>query len=127
MSQTGRFEIGAARSRERRTAEVSAVADAWLEIAVGKVKAELESGWLGPENSPLGPDRHRAAVEARIARRAAAGEGPVDAAIIAGRHMLSLDALADEYFRPDPVETRLTRVVRVLGLARPRNDRGARR
>jgi hypothetical protein len=56
----------------------------------------LQSGWIGDEHSPLGESRHREAVCHRIlAQRRGA---PVTAAIVAGRHLLTIDALCDEYF-----------------------------
>lgn len=126
---TGRFAVGQAGSLDRQLAERRAIVDAWLEIAVGKVKAELASGWIGPEHSPLGPDRHRAACERRIARHASTGDGEVDAAIVAGRHLLTIDAMADEFFRAEQRVSRLGRVLALFGRRPARNDnarRGAR-
>lgn len=128
-SNTGRFAIGGRRgSAELRFQQRRAIMDAHIEMVIGAAIAQCESGWLGPEHSPLGSVGHVQAVERRIARRKAAGAGPVDAAIIAGRHMLSLDAMVDEYFTP--ASSRLTeRVLSALARRPARNDnarRGAR-
>lgn len=122
---TGRVAtLGAAGSSARRLTERTAIVDAFLECAVGRIKAELDSGWIGPEHSPLGAAAHRAAVARRIARRA--GDERVDAAIVAGRELLTLDAIADEFFRPEPVAcavaARLARAVRALARRPARND-----
>jgi hypothetical protein len=118
MSDTGRFAVGPAGSLDRALAERKAIVDAFLEIAVGKVKAELDSGWIGPEHSPLGELAHRAAVERRIFARRHGDTSPATAAIVAGRHLLTIDAMCDEYFRAGSGQPSRARAV---------NDNGGRR
>lgn len=65
--------------------------------------------FIDQQFSPLGPRNHVAAVKRRVAERHArelvAGRPPgveLDAAIIGRRHLLSLAALTEEYFRDGP-------------------------
>jgi hypothetical protein len=94
---SGRFAIGAGRSSEARY-----LVERHVDLVLGAVEARLASGWIGDEHSPLGESRHREAVCRRIVdERTAQRRGEpiaVTAAIIAGRHMLTIDALCDEYF-----------------------------
>jgi hypothetical protein len=93
---TGRFAIGPRALHERRASEARHLVERHVELVLGAVEARLQSGWIGDEHSPLGESRHREAVCHRILeqRRGA----PVTAAIVAGRHLLTIDALCDEYF-----------------------------
>jgi hypothetical protein len=114
--RTGRFEVGGRASEERRAVELQAIIEAHVELVLGAAQASIESGWIDERYSPLGRDRHMAACAARIARRQRSGPtGPVDAAIVAGRHLLTIEAVADEYFRRDTPKTRLARALAALG------------
>lgn len=75
-----------------------AVVVAHLELAFADLARAVESGWIDQEYSPLGSRRHVAAVRRRVLRRKP-GE-VLDAAIIGRRYLLTVDALAEEYFRP---------------------------
>ncbi len=130
---TGRFAIGPRALCDRRASEARHVVERHVELVLAAVEARLQSGWIGEEHSPLGESRHREAVCHRIiAERQAAGALPVTAAIVAGRHLLTIDALCDEYFgraslgSPGPFASDEpgTGVHRV---ARNDNGRGARR
>lgn len=107
--------LGRRGSAERRVAERLAIENAHVEIAMGAVQAGLESGWLGHEFSPLGPERHKAAVRRRLAE---GGRG--EAAIVAGRYLLTIDAVADEYFGPR--DGLLSRALAALSGEAPDND-----
>lgn len=75
-----------------------AVVFAHLELAFADITRSVESGWIDQEFSPLGSRRHIAAVRRRIARRKPGAE--LDAVIAGRRYLLTVDALAEEYFRP---------------------------
>lgn len=107
--------LGRRGSAERRVAERIAIENAHVEIALGAVQAGLESGWLSHEFSPLGPERHKDAVRRRVAE-GRGGEG----AIVAGRYLLTIDAVADEYFGPR--EGLLCRALAALSGEAPTND-----
>jgi hypothetical protein len=85
-----------------RFAEQMAIVAAHMGLVLGAVQAELDSGWIGPEYSPLGREQHEAAVERRMQRRMQRRMPPssIGANIVAGRHLLTISALADEYFLP---------------------------
>jgi hypothetical protein len=107
--------VGAAGTRARSVAERRAVIDAYLELALGTVRARLESGWIDQAHSPLGPRVHVDAVRRRIA------EGRRDALIRGRRAMLTIDAVADEYFGSRDTRLALASVNR---RARAANDNG---
>lgn len=88
-------DIGQAGTRDRRLAERRAIIEAHIELALGTVRCELESGTIDQRHSPLGRKAHVAAVLRRMLR------GSRDAAIADGRYLLSIDAVADEFFRRD--------------------------
>lgn len=121
-------ELGRRGSAERRLAERRAVIEAHVELALRSMQASLESGWMGPEHSPLGHERHVAAVERRMARSSRHRRGPVDAAIVAGRHLLTIDAVASEFFHEPSTTPRramtLARALAALGRVPPGNDNG---
>lgn len=108
-------DVGVAGTRERRVAERRAIVDAYLALALGTVQARLESGWIDQAHSPLGSRVHIDAVRRRIA------EGRRDALIRGRRAMLTIDALADEYFGSH--ETQLT-LASVKRRGRAANDNG---
>jgi hypothetical protein len=70
---------------------------AHLELAFAAITRGVESGWIDQDFSPLGPRQHCAAVKRRLAERQPGAE-PV-AFIVGLSHYLSLDAVAEEYFR----------------------------
>lgn len=107
--------LGRRGSAERRVAERTAIENAHVELALGAVQAGLESGWLSHEFSPLGSERHKAAVIARVE----AGRGD-EGAIVAGRYLLTIDAVADEYFGPR--EGLLSSALAALSREAPHND-----
>lgn len=92
-----RRRLGRRGSRERRLVERRAVVDAAIEIMLGRARAVIDSGWLPQDLSPLGPRRHVEACRRRVADQECRG-GPVDAAIVGRRFMLTVDAVCDEYF-----------------------------
>lgn len=102
--------------------ERKAVVHAHLELAFASVVRSVEGGWLDQEFSPLGSRRHIAAVRRRIARRKPGSE--LDAVVVGRRYLLTVDALAEEYFRPARGRLRLTRALRALSRARPANENG---
>ena len=110
-------------SDERRRVARLAIIAAHREIALGAVQAEIDSGWLDARHSPLGPRAHVEAVCRRIAEHRS-GSGPATAAIVAGCYLLTVDAVAAEYFG---LETRcpqrgLSRVLQALSRRPPQND-----
>lgn len=129
MNRNREPSLGSRGTPERRQREREAIVDAYLELELGSAKARasasLESGYIGHEKSPLGPRRHKAAVRRRIAAwRASGARGAVDAAIVGGRFLLTIDALADEYFRPTESRRATERVV--WGAVANDNTRGGR-
>lgn len=106
--------MGASGSAERRLAERRAIIDAHLELALGAVRAHLESGWIGQEHSPLGPERHVAAVRRRLSK------GGRDAALDGGRFLLTIDAVVDEFFGTH--EPKLERALAALSQTPASND-----
>jgi hypothetical protein len=124
-SGTGRFPvIGRKGSAERRAMELQSVMETHVELVLAATKAALASGWLDEQFSPLGKERHVAIVLSRIARARAEGRSPVGAAIVAGRHLLSIEAVADEVFAPPSRATLLARAMRALGRGGAHNDTG---
>jgi len=109
-------------SLEHKTEQRKAVVLAHLELAFADITRSVESGWIDQEFSPLGSRRHIAAVRRRVARRKPGAE--LDAAIVGRRYLLSIDALAEEYFRPVPRRVRLKRALRALLRAKPANCNG---
>lgn len=65
-----------------------------FEIAFAETVARAEGGWIGQKHSPLGRLGHIEAVRRRVS------DGRGDAAIYGRLHLLTVDALAEEYFRP---------------------------
>lgn len=116
--------LGSRSSLARRRAERRAIVDAHLELVVGAAIARIQSGWLSEVYSPLGMQRHIAAVRRRVDRQRWSS-GPIDAAIVSGRHMLTLDAIADELFRePAGLACAVTRAL--FEQKRPANCNGRR-
>lgn len=111
---TGEIALGERGSAERRIAERRAIIAAHIELVMGTVRARLESGWIDQRHSPLGSRVHIDAVKRRIA------EGRGDAAVCGRRALLTIDAIADEYF-----VSRRTLVARgSIRRARAANDNG---
>jgi hypothetical protein len=102
--------------------ELQAVMEAHVELMLGAAKASLQSGWLDEQFSPLGPARHVAAVLVRIARARASGRSPIGAAIVDGRHFLSIEAVADEHFKRPSRSSLIARALRALGRGAAHND-----
>jgi hypothetical protein len=96
-----------------------AIIDAHLELALGEVRARLESGWLDQYHSPLGQAPHVEAVRRRLRSR-------LDGAHTdRGRYLLTIDALVEEYFGPRAPS--LERALASLGRRSPvANDNGGR-
>jgi hypothetical protein len=109
-------ELGAARGPtldERR-----AIIEAHIELALATVKARLETGWIDQAHSPLGKRVHVDAVRRRLSERRR------DAAIRGRRFLLTIDAIADEYFRtPHEARRALARFDRAAPAS---NDNGGR-
>lgn len=125
-SGTGRFRvIGQKGSAERRSMELQSVMETHVELVLAATKASLASGWLDEQFSPLGTERHVAIVLSRLARARAEGRSPSGAAIVAGRHLLSIEAIADEVFKPPGRATLLARALRALGRGAAHNDNAA--
>lgn len=101
-----------------------AVVVAHLELAFAELARSVESGWIDQEFSPLGSRRHIAAVRRRMARRQPGAE--LDAFVIGRRYLLSIDAVAEEYFRPARGRLRLKRALRALLRTEPANCNGGR-
>lgn len=110
--------LGAAGDDSSRLLEQRrAIIDAHLELALGEVRSRLESGWLDQYHSPLGQAPHVDAVRRRLRK---GGEG---AAVMGKRHLLTIDALAEEYFGPRAPS--LERALAALGRRSPvANDNG---
>ncbi len=73
----------------------SDVLAAYFSRAVEEAIALARVGWFDQRLSPLGPRRHIEAVRRRIRGRQP-GQ-PIGASIVGERHLLSLDALTEEY------------------------------
>ncbi len=107
--------IGDGSTCQRNIAERRAIIDAYLELAMGTLRARLESGWIDQAHSPLGRHVHVDAVQRRIA------EGRGDARIRGRRAMLTIDAVVDEYFGSREIRVALASTNR---RARAANDNG---
>ena len=105
-------------SLERKSEQREAVVRAHLELAFADLARRVERGYIDQRFSPLGPRRHVEAVRRRCER------GEAGAIIIGRRYLLTIDALADEYFRPEPASVRLRRAVRALLRTPPANENG---
>lgn len=114
----GEIALGERGSAERRIAERRAIIAAHIELVMGTVRARLESGWIDQRHSPLGPRQHAEAVHRRRA------EGRPGALIRGQRLLLTIDALAEEYFGSRG--PRLERAVRALSRVPADNDNGGR-
>lgn len=113
-----RLPLGRRGSADRRVAERLAVCEAIVEVHLAALRAELDGGWIGHEHSPLGPERHKRAVRRRVAEgRGDQGE------IVGGRFMLTIDAMADEYFGSR--EPALARALAALARVAACNDNAA--
>lgn len=99
-----------------------AVVVAHLELAFSACARAVESGWIDQEFSPLGQRRHVAAVRRRLAARREGAE--VDAVVVGRRYLLTVDALAEEYFRPPPRRVQMRRALRALLGVSPANENG---
>lgn len=75
------------------SAQRKAVVLLHLELAFAEIAARAEAGWISQKHSPLGRHGHIEAVRRRLR------EGKSGVGIYGRLHLLTVDALAEEYFR----------------------------
>jgi hypothetical protein len=69
------------------------IADRVAERVVAQLRSGEAPGWIDQARSPLGPRRHRSAVQRRL------GRGEPGASLVGRRHLLSPEAVNEELAR----------------------------
>lgn len=70
-----------------------AIAPELARAVVAELRSGEAPGWIDQARSPLGPRRHRSAVQRRL------GRGEPGASLVGRRHLLSPEAVAEELAR----------------------------
>lgn len=74
-----------------------ALMNAHVELVLAATIAALQGGWMSEVHSPLGRAAHVAAVLDRIGRARSGRRRSDDAMIARGRHLLTIEAVVDEW------------------------------